>query len=98
MKPVDALLLASAAALAIFTSSPSAFAGETPYNPHPTSQQQLLDACSRDVVAAQAGLTMTHAANRPKAEEYLKQARAAMKAGDATTCNNRVQDALHWEQ
>lgn len=76
----------------------TAFAGETPYNPHPTSQQQLLDACSRDVMSAQAGLsTNTHAANRPKAEEYLKEARAAMRAGDATTCHNRVQDALHWE-
>lgn len=81
----------------VFAAS-SALAGETPYNPHPTSQQQMLDACSRDVMSAQAGLSMTHAANRPKAEEYLKEARTAMRAGDATTCYDRVQDALHWEQ
>ncbi len=76
----------------------AALAGESPYNPHPTSQQQLLDACSRDVISAQAGLGMTHAANRPKAEEYLKKAQAAMRAGDATACYNNVQNALHWEQ
>ena len=75
----------------------AAIAGEAPYNPQPTSQQQLLDVCSRDITAAQAGLSMTHAANRPRAEQYLKEARAALKAGDATTCHSRVQDALHWE-
>jgi hypothetical protein len=50
------------------------------------------------VAQAQAELGRAHAANRPKAESFLKEARAAMKAGQWQQCAARAQDAMHWEQ
>lgn len=76
----------------------TAFAGESPYNPPSDPQRVAMDGCSRLVMEAQAGLGMTHAANRPKAESFLKEARAAMKAGQWQQCTARAQEAMRWEQ
>jgi hypothetical protein len=57
-----------------------------------------MDGCSRLVTEVQAGLGMTHAANRSHAESFLKEARAAMEAGQWQQCTARAQDAMRWEQ
>jgi hypothetical protein len=80
------------------SSATTAFAGESPYNPPSDPERVLMDGCSRLVTEAQAGLSMTHAANRPKAESILKEARTAMKAGQWRQCSARAQDAMRWEQ
>lgn len=76
----------------------TALAGESPYNPPSDPQRVAMDGCSRLVTEAQAGLGMTHAANRSHAESFLKEARAAMKAGQWQQCTARAQDAMRWEQ
>jgi hypothetical protein len=76
----------------------TALAGESPYNPPSDPQHGAMDGCSRMVAQAQAELGRAHAANRPKAESFLKEARAAMKAGQWQQCAARAQDAMHWEQ
>jgi hypothetical protein len=78
--------------------STGALAGESPYNPPSNPERVLMDGCSRLVSEAQAGLGMTHAANRSHAEAFLKEARTAMKAGQWNQCAARAQDAMRWEQ
>ena len=76
----------------------AALAGEALYNPPSDTERVLMDGCSGLISQAQAGLGMTHAANRSHAEAFLKEARAAMKAREWKQCSARAQDALRWEQ
>jgi hypothetical protein len=76
----------------------TALAGESPYNPPSDPERVLMDSCSGLISQAQAGLSMTPAANRSHAEAFLKDARAAMKAKEWNQCSARAQDAIRWER
>jgi hypothetical protein len=65
--------------------------------PVQAAQPNYMDSCSKTLQMAQANLSKTSAANKPRAEEWIAKATTAQAAGDGWNCVNHAHEALTFE-